>query len=114
MAVYHVNPTAVTYNIVCERTETLMQQWQLDVYDALYQSYRNLKAVYDEQLAAARAATGGVRGSNPATNRRREKEELEAKIADLQKQMQEQTQKPVATAPQKSSAPQPRESGDTR
>ncbi len=72
-------PVSVTihYSVLCERTPTKFQQWQIDTFNAIMDAYENLKANYDDaQQLEQNAAVTEIQGRNPLLNREVEKREL--------------------------------------
>lgn len=70
---------AFTANIVvrCERTDAAFEDWQMQTFSSIMNRYNNLKADYDDRVAAAQIQTGvGISGNNPAVNRDIEHNEL--------------------------------------
>ncbi|MDQ3855712.1 MAG: hypothetical protein M3281_04870, partial [Chloroflexota bacterium] len=68
---------AVAFEVVCERTPEKLAEWQLKTYEAIMRAYFELKAQYDEQVAAATAQAGiALPGRNPQRNRAIEQAEL--------------------------------------
>jgi len=72
-------PMSVTihYSLLCERTQTKFQQWQIDTFNAIMDAYENLKADYDDAVQnQLNAAEPELQGRNPLLNREIEKHEL--------------------------------------
>lgn len=68
---------AVHYTVLCERSQTKFQQWQIDTFNAIMDAYANLKSDYDDaQQELQNATEPGLEGGNPALNREVEKREL--------------------------------------
>lgn len=63
--------------VLCERGDEALAKWQQETYDAIMLAYNNLKAEYEEKLAAAAIQEGiSISGRNPAQNREIERAEL--------------------------------------
>lgn len=72
-----ISSFAVGVELKCQRTSSEVNRWQLETYDAIKQQYLNLKAEYDERIAAAQIQEGvRIQGRNPEENRRIERTEL--------------------------------------
>ncbi len=68
---------SVAIQVICERTEEKLAEWQLKTYEAIMRAYFELKAQYDEQVAATAARAGiAMPGRNPQRNRDIERAEL--------------------------------------
>jgi hypothetical protein len=76
---------AVIFTVVCQRAEAY-RSWQLNTYQSLHQAYQAQKSAFDEAMANARLARGGVAGSNPSLNRQRERDELARASVELLRQ----------------------------
>jgi len=63
--------------VVCERTNEIYEQWQLDTFATIMQAYHIQLAAYEERIAASLVAGGvEISGNNPGQNRAIEKQEL--------------------------------------
>ncbi|HYD41535.1 MAG TPA: hypothetical protein VEB43_11975 [Anaeromyxobacter sp.] len=73
-------PLSVTvhYTVLCERTLTKFQQWQLETFNAIVDAYAALRSEYDDAVRSALAAATEqtLQGRNPALNREVERREL--------------------------------------
>jgi hypothetical protein len=72
-------PMSVTvhYTVLCERSPTKFQQWQIDTFNAIADAYENLKAEYDdEQQRQQTFVEPEIQGRNPLLSRELEKREL--------------------------------------
>ena len=68
---------SVHYTVLCERSPTKFQQWQIDTFNAIMDAYQNMKSDYDDaQQARINAAEPGLEERNPLLNRELEKREL--------------------------------------
>lgn len=68
---------SIHYSVLCERSESLYQQWQIDTYSAIMNAYNGLKLEYEEALQSQQFETGiSIQGQNPFINREVEKTEL--------------------------------------
>lgn len=75
---------AVTLQVVCERTEQKLMEWQLKTYESIMRAYYELKAQYDEQVAAASARAGiQLPARTPLQNRLIEQTELKKGVITL-------------------------------
>lgn len=71
-----VNGT-ITIDLFCNLTSESIEKWQLQVYDAIMQSYYDQKTTYDAKMEARSIQRGvNISGNNPLENRKIEKEEL--------------------------------------
>jgi hypothetical protein len=65
------------YSVLCERSASLYQQWQIDTYKAIMSSYYRLKLEYDEAVQNQQFTSEiNIQGQNPFVNREVEKTEL--------------------------------------
>lgn len=86
ISVLALNFQAYTANIevYCERTPRHYEDWQLKTFNAIMDAYRNEKAQYNEEVAAAAIRQGvQIQGRNPARNREIERMELKKACLDL-------------------------------
>ncbi|MET0648648.1 MAG: hypothetical protein ABW208_18715 [Pyrinomonadaceae bacterium] len=68
---------SIHYTVLCERTQTKFQQWQIDTFNAIQGAYLGLKQEYDASLQAQEAVgLTNIQGRNPLLNREVEKREL--------------------------------------
>jgi hypothetical protein len=76
----HINDVwgySMAIEVLCERTEEALAKWQLQTYEAILRAYFELKAQYDEQVAASATRRGiDIAGRNPLQNRSIEKAQL--------------------------------------
>jgi hypothetical protein len=69
---------ALNIEILCKLTTPAYEAWKLKVFNAIVDAYNTKLAAYNNDLAAAKSRVGiEIQGSNPATNRLRERVELE-------------------------------------
>jgi len=68
--------------IVCIPNETVIQKWQIKLYNAIIEAYEEKKAKYDQEVGQIKMSTQ-VYGNNPAINRRIEKEEIKKACIDI-------------------------------
>lgn len=67
----------VAIEVTCHRLFGTLYKWQLATYETIMRAYFELKAQYDEQVAAAATRRGvGIEGRNPLENRSIERNEL--------------------------------------
>lgn len=67
----------IHYTVLCERSESLYQQWQIDTFGAIMNAYNGLKLDYEEAVQSQRFETEiNIQGQNPFINREVEKTEL--------------------------------------
>ncbi len=67
----------VTIEIICERTEHHMKEWQHGTYDKIMEAYLNLKAAYEQALISAPVEEAPmISGRGSTLNREIEKTEL--------------------------------------
>ncbi len=68
---------SVHYSVLCERTTTKFQQWQIDTFNAIQEAYGALKSEY-EATRQNQEFSGllNIPGRNPLLNREMEKREL--------------------------------------
>jgi hypothetical protein len=60
---------AIGIDLFCELTKEALEQWQLQVYDAIAKAYKVQKTDYEERLASAGIGQGvAIQGRNPAEN----------------------------------------------
>ncbi|MGK7397437.1 MAG: hypothetical protein ACNS62_22865 [Candidatus Cyclobacteriaceae bacterium M3_2C_046] len=68
---------AIHYTVLCERSESIYQQWQIETYNAIMNAYHRLKSDYDEALQSQQFESDiSIQGQNPFINREVEKTEL--------------------------------------
>lgn len=68
---------SIHYSILCERSESIYQQWQIDTFIAIMNAYNGLKLDYEEALQSQQFETEiNIQGQNPLINREVEKTEL--------------------------------------
>lgn len=68
---------AIHYSVLCERSQSKFQQWQIDTFNAIMDAYGVLKSDYDDaQVAQQGAAEALLASQNPALNRQIEQREL--------------------------------------
>ncbi len=68
---------SIQYSILCERSPSKFQQWQLDTFNAITSAYENLKVDYDDaEESRLDDEREGLQGRNPLLNRDIEKREL--------------------------------------
>jgi hypothetical protein len=68
---------AIGLEVICERTEEKLTEWQLTTYEAIMRAYFELKAQYDEAVSAAAVRTGvALPDRTPQQNRTTERAEL--------------------------------------
>ncbi|MBK6903451.1 MAG: hypothetical protein IPH04_11770 [Saprospirales bacterium] len=72
------SPIAINLTIECKRSETAFEEWQINTYKAIMDSYLNMKSEYESAMAAAQIQAGiKITGNNPEINRKIEREELQ-------------------------------------
>jgi len=76
---------AVTVEVTCARTDTAVEQWRLDTYNALVNAHENLVSGYQDKVKAqaVQAAATVSLGRNPAQNRLIERAELKKACISL-------------------------------
>ena len=75
---------AIALEVWCTLTDAGEQKWQMDTYEAITRAYYELKANYEDQIAAAAIQAGiAIRGQNPLKNRETEREELKKAVITL-------------------------------
>ncbi|SNQ62461.1 hypothetical protein [Candidatus Methanoperedens nitratireducens] len=68
---------ALNIEVTCKVLNEVLIKWQLATYEAIMRAYFELKAQYDEQVAAAATRQGiTIQGQNPLENRNTERNEL--------------------------------------
>lgn len=74
---FNVLAYAFTVEIKCKRKSTTLDEWKIETYNAIIDSYNSLKAEYDAQLSNATAnATSYNFGNSPDAKRKTEQDEL--------------------------------------
>ncbi|MER6496214.1 hypothetical protein [Streptomyces griseorubiginosus] len=76
---------AVTVEVTCARTDTAVEQWRLDTYNALVNAHENLVSGYQDKVKAqaVQAAATVSLGRDPAQNRLIERAELKKACISL-------------------------------
>ena len=68
---------ALAIEILCRRTPTTYENWQIKTFNAIIKGFQDKMAAYQNALAEAKARVGiEIQGTNPARNREIEKMEL--------------------------------------
>lgn len=68
---------SIHYTVLCERTQSKFQRWQIDTFNAIQAAYLGLKQEHEASLQAQEAVgLGEIQGRNPLLNREIEKREL--------------------------------------
>ncbi|WP_448624796.1 hypothetical protein [Geodermatophilus sp. URMC 64] len=75
---------AYTVEIVCQRTDRLLEQWQIRTFNAIMQAYEAQHSAWEERRRATSISSAGiVTGQNPALNRQVERAELKKSVISL-------------------------------
>ncbi len=74
---YDVNSYAANILLICERTPSKYEQWQIQTYEKIMAAYKAMQIEYEQKFAAQEAQQGiAITGQNPRINREIEKTEL--------------------------------------
>lgn len=81
---YSLYSWSISTDVYCRLTTEGEMAWKQEVYDAIMQSYEQMKANYEEKLAAQRIGEGvQILGRNPQENRKLESEELKKLVIHM-------------------------------
>lgn len=84
MGAFSVVSWSISTDIWCQLTSEGELAWKQEVYDAIMESYQQMKTTYEEKLAARRVGEGvRILGRNPLENRRIEREELKKLVLQM-------------------------------
>jgi hypothetical protein len=73
-----------TAELICERSDRLLDQWRIRTFNAIMQAYDDRHSAWEErQRAASVAAAGVITGTNPEINRQIERGELKRGVISL-------------------------------
>lgn len=74
---YRIGMADFNLNVVIRRTDELLQQWQMQVYNTIIGAYNNQNAAYQQQLQELKVRAGvKIQGNNPGINKAIIKTEL--------------------------------------
>lgn len=80
----NVSSIVVNVEVECRRTDEAYRRWQIKTFNSIMIAYNQLRARYDDHVAAARIQEGvAIRGRNPLANRQIERTELKKAAISL-------------------------------